>query len=89
MFDCREIESGFGEDLAAREKCDLGSAARISIRLVGRADYGDAEAFAGASWASDVGDALTALPDDALPVLIAGSLYLAGKVLAQNGEIPD
>jgi dihydrofolate synthase/folylpolyglutamate synthase len=24
-----------------------------------------------------------------LPVLIAGSLYLAGKVLAANGEVPD
>src|SRR5690606_6558407 len=48
-----------------------------------------AEAFPGARWASDVAAALLGLPDDDLPVLIAGSLYLAGKVLAANGEPPD
>jgi dihydrofolate synthase/folylpolyglutamate synthase len=48
-----------------------------------------AEAFPGARWASDAADALRGLPDDGLPVLIAGSLYLAGKVLAANDEIPD
>lgn len=37
----------------------------------------------------DVESALKALPDDRLPVLIAGSLYLAGEVLRLNGEIPD
>jgi dihydrofolate synthase / folylpolyglutamate synthase len=36
-----------------------------------------------------VAEALQDLPDDGLPVLIAGSLYLAGKVLAANDEIPD
>jgi dihydrofolate synthase / folylpolyglutamate synthase len=39
--------------------------------------------------ADDVGAALAALPDDGLPVLIAGSLYLAGEVLRLNGELPD
>ena len=29
-----------------------------------------------------------ALPEDGLPVLIAGSLYLAGEVLRLNDEIP-
>ncbi len=48
-----------------------------------------AEAFPGARWARDVAEALSELPDDGLPVLIAGSLYLAGKVLAANEEIPD
>ena len=48
-----------------------------------------AEAFPGARWADDVAAALAGLLDDGLPVLIAGSLYLAGKVLAANGEIPD
>ena len=49
-----------------------------------------AEAYEGrANWAPDVAAALRGLPDDRLPVLIAGSLYLAGKVLAANGEIPD
>ena len=49
-----------------------------------------AEAYEGrANWAPDVAAALRGLPDDRLPVLIAGSLYLAGTVLAANGEIPD
>jgi dihydrofolate synthase/folylpolyglutamate synthase len=43
----------------------------------------------GARWAASVEGALRALPADGAPVLIAGSLYLAGKVLAANGEIPD
>src|SRR5690606_6711178 len=49
-----------------------------------------AEAYGpGAKWADSVKDALRALPVDGAPVLIAGSLYLAGKVLAANGEVPD
>lgn len=39
--------------------------------------------------APDVPAALAALPEDGLPVLIAGSLYLAGEVLRLNGEWPD
>ncbi|MFZ1741554.1 MAG: folylpolyglutamate synthase/dihydrofolate synthase family protein [Pontixanthobacter sp.] len=42
-----------------------------------------------AAQASSVQDALAALPDDGLPILIAGSLYLAGDVLRLNGEMPD
>ena len=38
---------------------------------------------------ADVGSALATLPDDGLPVLIAGSLYLAGEVLRLNNELPD
>ncbi len=37
----------------------------------------------------DVAAALQSIPDDGLPILIAGSLYLAGEVLRANGEIPD
>lgn len=37
----------------------------------------------------DVPSALAALPRDGLPVLIAGSLYLAGEVLRLNNEVPD
>ena len=49
-----------------------------------------AEAYgAKATWADSVEAALRDLPDDGAPVLIAGSLYLAGKVLAANGEVPD
>ena len=39
--------------------------------------------------ASNVEEALLALPSDDYPVLIAGSLYLAGEVLRLNDEIPD
>ena len=59
-----------------------------AVPIQGSESHG-AEAFPGARWASDVAEALRDLPDDGLPVLIAGSLYLAGKVLAANDEIPD
>lgn len=59
-----------------------------AVPIQGSESHG-AEAFPGARWATDAADALKGLPDDGLPVLIAGSLYLAGKVLAANGEIPD
>ena len=53
-------------------------------------DWHPAEAFGpDAHRADDVPAALVALPDDGLPVLIAGSLYLAGEVLRLNNEIPD
>ena len=39
--------------------------------------------------AADVAEALASLPDDKLPVLIAGSLYLAGEVLKANDQAPD
>ena len=49
--------------------------------------------FASARIAESVSGALQALadgPDDGgLPVMICGSLYLAGHVLAQNGSLPD
>ena len=60
-----------------------------AVPIEGSESHG-AEAYEGrAEWAPDVAAALRQLPDDDLPVLIAGSLYLAGKVLAANGEIPD
>ncbi len=37
----------------------------------------------------DVAAALQAIPEDGLPILIAGSLYLAGEVLRANEEVPD
>ena len=43
----------------------------------------------GARTAPDVAAALAMLPDDGLPVLIGGSLYLAGEVLRANGTFPD
>jgi dihydrofolate synthase/folylpolyglutamate synthase len=39
--------------------------------------------------ARDIGDALARLPDDGAPVLIAGSLYLAGSLLELSGALPD
>ncbi|MGV2495607.1 bifunctional folylpolyglutamate synthase/dihydrofolate synthase [Pelagerythrobacter aerophilus] len=53
-------------------------------------DHYPPEAFGEiARGAPDVIAALAALPDDDLPVLIAGSLYLAGEVLRLNDEWPD
>ncbi len=37
----------------------------------------------------DLRDAVLKVPDDGLPILIAGSLYLAGEALKLNDEIPD
>jgi dihydrofolate synthase/folylpolyglutamate synthase len=39
--------------------------------------------------AADVEDALLRVPSDDYPILIAGSLYLAGEVLRLNDEIPQ
>ena len=48
------------------------------------------EAFGpNASAASNVEDALLRIPGDDYPILIAGSLYLAGEVLRLNDELPD
>jgi dihydrofolate synthase / folylpolyglutamate synthase len=39
--------------------------------------------------APDLPSAMAIIPDDGLPVLIAGSLYLAGEALGLNDELPD
>ena len=39
--------------------------------------------------AANVEDALLGIPSDDHPILIAGSLYLAGEVLRLNDELPD
>jgi dihydrofolate synthase/folylpolyglutamate synthase len=53
-------------------------------------DWHPASAFGpDARPAPDVPTALTMVPDDGLPILIAGSLYLAGEVLRLNDELPD
>ena len=61
----------------------------IAVPIEGSDAHGEQAFGPQARWAADVGSALRALPEDGLPVLIAGSLYLAGKVLAANGEVPD
>ena len=57
-------------------------------------EYHDSEAFGATikrfiDIKDNVSDALAALPDDGQPVLIAGSLYLAGEVLRLNCQLPD
>ncbi|WP_347303571.1 folylpolyglutamate synthase/dihydrofolate synthase family protein [Croceibacterium sp. TMG7-5b_MA50] len=67
-----------------------GSIATLSaVPIAGSAAHETSAYGDGARWFGEVADALTALPQDGLPALIAGSLYLAGKVLADNGEVPD
>ena len=52
-------------------------------------DHHSVEAFgAQAKAAANVEDALLGIPSDDYPILIAGSLYLAGEVLRLNDEIP-
>ncbi|MEL7691309.1 folylpolyglutamate synthase/dihydrofolate synthase family protein [Citromicrobium bathyomarinum] len=66
------------------------SIASITAVPVPGHEYHPAEAFGGEARAADsVADALSALPGDGLPVLIAGSLYLAGDVLRLSGALPD
>jgi dihydrofolate synthase/folylpolyglutamate synthase len=60
-----------------------------AVPIDGSDSHGEAAYGGRANWAPDVATALQSLPNDGLPVLIAGSLYLAGKVLAANDEIPD
>jgi dihydrofolate synthase/folylpolyglutamate synthase len=66
------------------------NAGTISAVPVPTHEWHDAAAFGPAAVAyPDVPSALAALPQDGLPVLIAGSLYLAGEVLRRNAEMPD
>ena len=66
------------------------NAATIAAVPVPTHEWHPAGAFGPAAVAyPDVPSALAALPDDGLPVLIAGSLYLSGEVLRLNGEVPD
>ena len=64
--------------------------ASLTVVPVPGHDYHAPEAFGPeAKSAPDVPAALASLPDDGLPMLIAGSLYLAGTVLQLAGELPD
>ncbi|QIG55200.1 bifunctional folylpolyglutamate synthase/dihydrofolate synthase [Altererythrobacter sp. BO-6] len=66
------------------------SLASITAVPVPAHDWYPAEAFGPRAIAApDVPAALATLPDDGLPVLIAGSLYLAGEVLRLNNQLPD
>lgn len=66
------------------------SIASITVVPVPGHDCHPAEAFGTqAVAAKGVPTALAGLPADGLPVLISGSLYLAGEVLRLNEEVPD
>jgi dihydrofolate synthase/folylpolyglutamate synthase len=67
-----------------------GSLASLTAVPIAGSDHHVLPAFGPrAVWADSVAEALRALPPDGLPVLIAGSLYLAGQVLKANGEVPE
>jgi dihydrofolate synthase/folylpolyglutamate synthase len=60
-----------------------------AVPIEGSESHG-ADAYADeARWSPSFQAALSGLPNDGASVLIAGSLYLAGKVLKANGEAPD
>jgi dihydrofolate synthase/folylpolyglutamate synthase len=64
--------------------------ASVTVVPVPGHDWHPAEAFGTpARFAEDLWGALAMIPDDGLPILIAGSLYLGGEVLRLNNEIPD
>ena len=79
-----------GKDPSALIEPLSSSITSISAVPVPTHDWYPAEAFGPDAKAfPDVPAALAALPDDGLPVLIAGSLYLAGEVLHLNRQLPD
>ncbi|MHA6317126.1 bifunctional folylpolyglutamate synthase/dihydrofolate synthase [Altererythrobacter sp. CAU 1778] len=79
-----------GKDPAALTGPLAHNIASLTVVPVPGHDHHPPEAFGpDAKAAPDVAAALAALPDDGLPVLIAGSLYLAGVVLQLSGELPD
>ncbi|MEQ5786398.1 bifunctional folylpolyglutamate synthase/dihydrofolate synthase [Erythrobacter sp. NFXS35] len=61
----------------------------IAVPVPGH-DWHPAEAFGReARPAPDLPSAIAMLPDDGNPILVAGSLYLAGEALRLNDELPD
>jgi dihydrofolate synthase/folylpolyglutamate synthase len=68
----------------------VGRLRSLNVVAVPNHDSHGVELFGeGAVARADLIDALLNLPDDDYPVLIAGSLYLAGEALRLNDEIPD
>lgn len=62
----------------------------LTVVPVPHHEYHEAKTFgARANPASDLLDAVQRIPEDGLPILIAGSLYLAGEALRLNEEVPD
>lgn len=64
--------------------------ATLSVVPISGSECHDCTAFGPAAHAfPGVPEALQAIADDRHPILIAGSLYLAGEVLRLNGDPPD
>ena len=64
--------------------------ASLTVVPIPGSDAHGAQAFGPDARAADsTAAALRAIPPDGLPILIAGSLYLAGRVLRDNEELPD
>ena len=64
-------------------------ASLTAVPIPGHKHHPPAAFGAQARGAADVAEALAALPGDDLPVLVAGSLYLAGEALKANDQLPD
>ena len=79
-----------GKDPQAILRSLAPSTASVTAVPISTHEYQPAASYgADIAQAASLEDALNALPDDGLPVLIAGSLYLAGDVLRLNRELPD
>lgn len=79
-----------GKDPAALTGPLAPALASITAVPVPGHDWHPPEAFGPAArGAPDLPAAMAMIPADGLPVLIAGSLYLAGEVLRLNDEAPD
>lgn len=67
-----------------------GRACTMQVVPVPNHESHPASAFGEAAVARrDLEEAMSSVPDDGRPVLIAGSLYLAGEALRLNDEVPD
>ncbi|WP_296716125.1 folylpolyglutamate synthase/dihydrofolate synthase family protein [Erythrobacter sp.] len=79
-----------GKDPAALTLPLAAATASITAVPVPGHDWHPAAAFGpDAKPAADLISAMAGIPNDRLPILIAGSLYLAGEVLRLNDETPD
>ncbi len=79
-----------GKNPAALTEPLANSIASLTVVPVPGHDHHPTKAFGPAAQsAPDLVAAMAMIPDDGLPVLIAGSLYLAGEALRLNDELPD
>ena len=60
-----------------------------AVPVSGRPSHTATDFGGAATDAKDLPAAMASIPDDGLPVLIGGSLYLAGEALKLNEEVPS